>query len=107
LVAAADGYKAQMKMQVDFAELHRIERERAIKETNRLQQEKLDKEIAAIQKEKLLRLSTEEARKEAAKANLKRLTKILDIADAKKMEGLGFLKGDVKKESNFNWSGKD
>jgi|Transcript_15129 hypothetical protein len=102
MIAAAGVYKAQMKIQADFAESHRIKIQRAMKETNRLQQEKLDQERAAIQKAKTLQLSTEEARKVAAKANLKRLNKILDIADAKKTEGLGFLQGGVKKTESYS-----
>lgn len=85
MVTAADNYKLQMKIQSDFAESHRIERERATKETNRVLQEKLDKDIVDNNEAKSLQLSTAEARKEAAKANLKRLTKTLEILDAKNL----------------------
>lgn len=74
-----------MKIQSDFAESHRIERERAMKETNRLLQEKLDRETADNNEAKSLQLSTAEARKAAAKANLKRMNRTLDIADAKNL----------------------
>lgn len=86
LLAGAEEYRQRMKIQADFAESHRVEREKIEKEAKRLQQMKLDKEMSDAKEAKKLQLTSAQARRDAANANLKRMTKTLEVSDMKKLE---------------------